>query len=148
MQNMRKASHAAPSKTLSALKMFVSLRLLPEIQGGAQDDALLQAWLEKTTIAFILFATSASAEIPSSSPSEIQDLLDTIQAHNNVPFSAPATHAAQALIWKAIDAEDSTLSPVLHELLRHPLFDNAGHLNKGRIGRYGRMHFALIQEQR
>jgi hypothetical protein len=132
---MRKASQIAPAQTLSALKVLVSHRLLPDMQADANTQPLLQAWLEKTTVAFILFATSVSAEVSAVHDADIQNLLDTIQEHNNVPFSAPATHASQALIWKAIEMCDDKSISSLQKTMRHPLFDNAGHLNKGRIGR-------------
>jgi hypothetical protein len=135
MQNMRKASQVALAPTLLALKAFVKLRILPEVQGDAQNQSLLRTWLEKTVVAFVLFATSASSESESGLESEIKDLLDTVQEQSNASFSAPATHAAQALIWKAIDSHGGRSLTCFYETLRHPLFDNASQLNKGRIGR-------------
>jgi hypothetical protein len=134
MQSMRKASQVARAPTLSALRVFLKTRLLPEIQADLQNQ-LLQAWLEKTAVAFIMFATSTSAEHLPNLESEIKDLLGAIENHHNVPFSASATHAAQALIWKVMDIRDGESTSLLHETMRHPLFENAGHLNKGRIGR-------------
>jgi hypothetical protein len=131
---MRKASQVARAPTLSALGVFLNTRLLPEIQADSKNQ-LLQAWLEKATIAFIMFATSTSAENLPNLETEIKDLLDAIEDHHNVPFSASATHAAQALIWKAMDMRDGESTSLLHETMQHPLFENAGHLNKGRIGR-------------
>jgi uncharacterized protein (DUF2267 family) len=130
---MRRASQVARAATLSALRVFLNDRLLPEVQADVENQ-LSQAWLEKATIAFIMFATSASPELPSLAI-ELQDLLDTIQRHTVVPFSASATHAAQALIWKFAETCDNRSASSLHEIMRRPLFANAGHLNKGRIGR-------------
>jgi hypothetical protein len=131
---MRKASQVARAPTLSALRVFLNTRLLPEIQADVENQSL-QAWLERTTVAFIMLAISTSAKNLQGLETEIQDLLDTVQAHHNVLFSASAAHAAQALIWKAMDTCDSRSAASLHETIRHPLFENAGHLNKGRIGR-------------
>ncbi|KAM3419440.1 hypothetical protein BST61_g5366 [Cercospora zeina] len=62
-------------------------------------------------------------------------LPEMIQQQQCESFATKATHAAQTLIWKATDGTDSEIARSCCQLLRHPLFGNAGHVNKGRIGR-------------
>ncbi|SMY19302.1 unnamed protein product [Zymoseptoria tritici ST99CH_1A5] len=133
MKVLRQASKVASSSSLTALAELIHTRLLPELRDTHEKDSTIQCWLEKATVAYILCAKS-----PASTPQEIsvvgiRELLDRIKSE--IPalcFTGKATHAAQTLIWQA--ATGPNTGEWLH-LLRHPVFDNAGHLNKARVGR-------------
>lgn len=134
MKVLRQASKVASPSSLTALAELIHTRLLPELRDTHEKDNTIQCWLEKATVAYILCAKS-----PASTPQEFsvvgtRELLDHIKSE--IPalcFTGKATHAAQTLIWQA--ATGPNTGEWLH-LLRHPVFDNAGHLNKARVGRY------------
>jgi hypothetical protein len=94
---------------------------------------MIQAWLEKATIAYILIARSPPRTSPDEAIAGIRELLNHINDELRLCFTAKATHAAQTLIWQA--AAEPKVMEWLH-LLQHPVFENAGHLNKARVGRY------------
>lgn len=128
MRAMRQAMHISPASTLTALKVFICSRLAPEVRTSTTEDTAMKTWLEKATVTYMMFATSS----PKVDVVAIKELLDEISSTHQVLFSAKATHAAQTLLWKvAGDVETWTSC----QLLQHPLFFNAGHLNKARVGR-------------
>lgn len=133
MRTMRHAMQISGPPTLAALNIFICSRLLPELRTTPTEDAVLQAWLEKATITFIMFVTSPSqGKAGRIDTSVIKELLDEIHGINQIVFSAKATHAAQTLLWKAANSLGTWASC---QLLQHPLFFHAGHMNKARIGR-------------
>lgn len=135
MQNLHKAAKASPQTVLPVLKSFIGERLLLELeQAGDQSDHVCE-WLEKATITYVHLATTQTTEARAEMLDDIQELLDRLQASRESMFSTKATHAAQTLLWKASGDADRSSSYKWCDLLRHPLFDNAGHLNKARIGR-------------
>ncbi|CAK3888277.1 hypothetical protein DOTSEDRAFT_119511 [Lecanosticta acicola] len=118
MQTFHKASAVSLPSTLTVLRSFIVSRLLPGL-----DDT--RVWLEKATVAYILFMIPKTPGSPDAPSSDLKALLDSIASSTNLRFSARATHAIQALFWKA--GWDS--------LLRHTLLENSGPINKARIGR-------------
>lgn len=120
---------------MHALRTFICARLLPNLETHQNDGDAAQAWLEKATVAYILFYTRQSDLTPGSSLHDLRDFLDTINGGLGSPFSPQATHAAQTLLWKASGQSDLGHPFEWGTLLRHPLFENAGLINKARIGR-------------
>jgi hypothetical protein len=130
---MGQAVRISAAPTLAALAAFICKRLSPELYTAPTNDTAIMVWLEKATISYILFATSASqGQTADVDIAAIKALLDEISSINQVQFSPKATHAAQTLLWK-VASNLGTLTSC--QLLQHPLFFNAGHLNKARIGR-------------
>lgn len=135
MHNMRAAAQVCLPASIVSLRDFIVGRLLTDGQLSGQDQESLNTWLEKATIAFIIFATSAPSDLNLHVDSEIYELLDSIYQRTQRLFSGQATHAAQALIWKYAGKHDTPLNPAWADVLRHQIFENAGHVNKGRIAR-------------
>lgn len=110
-------------------------RLLPESEDHSATGIASLVWLEKASVAYILFHTKAPDFEPHAAQNDLQKLFDTLFNAFHSPFSSKATHAGQTLIWKAIGQHNGAHVFGLCRLLTHALFENAGHINKARIGR-------------
>ncbi|KAF2190807.1 SPO22-domain-containing protein [Zopfia rhizophila CBS 207.26] len=96
-----------------------------------------QDWIEKAVITRIWVGTTGSSSEQSNEP--LQELFENISRKTKHPLSAPATHAAQTLLWKRVEATYSQEQYAVAEswclLSLHPLFEKAGELNKAKIAR-------------
>jgi len=135
MQTVYKAKRYNVACALSALQGLVCFRLLPDLAPNAVPDNVTSERLEKAAVTCVLFATSQNEVPPAGVVSGLQTLLDTVYKRSGCPFSAKATHAAQTLIWKTAGTSSPDVAADWLKLLRHPMFDGAGQLNKARIGR-------------
>lgn len=135
MQTIRKAHELQPDVAIAALQMFILERLLPEVSGLHSASDQVNEWLEKASVTFTLYATTRMIGAGENYADGLLLLFDKLKNHPSVQFTAKATHAAQTLIWKATSVLDSTIAQQCCLLLQHPLFENAGYINKGRIGR-------------
>ncbi|GAB7360448.1 hypothetical protein MBLNU230_g8402t1 [Neophaeotheca triangularis] len=134
MKTIHKARDADAACACDALAELITARLLPIWQPleAGQGEQSIQEWLEKATVTYVLFVTKFS------DPQKIvrmEELFDTIKRTVNSGISAKATHAAQTLLWKNAGASPSEHADAWSAVLQHPLFDNAGLLNKTRIAR-------------
>ncbi|KXS96523.1 hypothetical protein AC578_5840 [Pseudocercospora eumusae] len=145
MQTLRKAEQISTEPALDALRLFICDRLLPEVKSAQARDPQVMEWIEKTTVTYILFATTGNDFANGKRASDLKDLLDRISQACGVGLSTKATHAAQTLIWKATGASDEKTPVACCRLLQHPIFEHAGHINKARIGRR-LMRISLKQE--
>ncbi|KAF1916890.1 meiosis protein SPO22/ZIP4 like-domain-containing protein [Ampelomyces quisqualis] len=96
-----------------------------------------QAWVEKAVVTRIWIATTnMSAD---DVREQLQELLDIVLQNAKSPLSAPATHAAQILLWKRVESTAQQDKPGDAEawcrLCLHPVFDKAGAQNKARVAR-------------
>ncbi|CAK1355183.1 unnamed protein product [Cercospora beticola] len=135
MQAASKAYHTFPDIAISAMQIFAMDRILPEMASAGDRADQVKDWLEKATITCTLWASRQMIETGKYLSDKLLLLYDQIQQRQSEPFTTKATHAAQTLIWKAVDGSVNAASGGCCQLLRHPLFCNAGHVNKGRIGR-------------
>lgn len=123
----------------SALAELVKKRLVPDPTADPIDQSqmsLVQSRIEKVCVTYTLFATSDAAASSISAIGGLQATLDSIAQRSDMTFSAKATHAVQALVWKTATTPDSASTETWYALLRHPLFNGAGQANKAKIGRY------------
>lgn len=69
---------------------------------------------------------------------QLQDTFDLVH-ESNFSLSAPATHAAQTLLWKKVEAavgqEQDDTAEAWCRLCLHPLLEKAGAQNKVKITR-------------
>lgn len=135
MRTINKARRFSPQCALAALKLFLTLRLLPDLSSDGERDSAAVDRLEKLVVTFVLFATMQSGLASASAVTELQDFLDTMTARTSFALSAKATHAAQTLIWKQVGTADPSTVGEWSSLLQHSVFDRAGHFNKAIIGR-------------
>ncbi|KAH4247441.1 hypothetical protein HBI05_045310 [Parastagonospora nodorum] len=96
-----------------------------------------QTWIEKAVITRIWIGTTNS--LAERILEDTQELLEMVLQKSKSSFSAPATHAAQTLLWKRVEAAFSQEQFVIAEawcrVCLHPVFDKAGAQNKARISR-------------
>ncbi|KAK6396127.1 hypothetical protein LTR65_010237 [Meristemomyces frigidus] len=139
MQTINKARRISGHCALTALNELITLRLLSDILPDAQEESVSRDRLEKATVSYVLFATTQDEASPTQTIAGLQTLFDTVIKRSNSALSAKATHAAQTLIWKTAGAPRADIADEWCKLLRHPIFDSAGQLNKARIGRKAMM---------
>ena len=119
-----------------ALGDFITEQLLPSLTVDREPNDAVWIWIEKTCVTYTLLVTSDSHETQNNSIQWLKGIYDTIAGVIARPLPPRATHATQALIWKAASLKATELADTWHVLLRHPLFDSAGQMNKAKIGRY------------
>ncbi|RMZ74395.1 transcription factor [Pyrenophora seminiperda CCB06] len=96
-----------------------------------------QGWIEKAIVTRIWISSDHSTS--DNALEQLQGLFDTILQNSKGPLSAPATHAAQTLLWKRAEAaasqEHHDVAEAWCRLCLHPLLDKAGAQNKAKIAR-------------
>lgn len=135
MQAIHKTRRRHVGCAIAALKELIIDRLVPDANASQDDNDPAQERLERASVTYTLFASDQSEQPASALIASFAVMFDTLSRHN-LAFTAKATHAAQTLIWKATGAaDDEEVASAWCRLLRHPIFDSAGQLNKARIGR-------------
>jgi len=94
-------------------------------------------WIERAVITQIWLSTSdVYAE---NALEQLQQILDFVLQESRFLLSAPATHAAQTLLWKKIEdrsaQEQYESAEAWCRLCLHPMFEKAGAQNKAKITR-------------
>ncbi|KAH7122269.1 meiosis protein SPO22/ZIP4 like-domain-containing protein [Dendryphion nanum] len=125
VHKLKDSCNATASKVLNHL---IDLRLFRE---ESQD------WLEKALITQIWIDISSSSD--RNSLELLRSLFDNFAQNMKHPISAPATHAAQMLLWKRVETTYSQDHYVESEswcrICLHPIFEKAGEMNKSKIAR-------------
>ena len=97
-----------------------------------------EQWIEKAIVIRVWLSTSGPSI--GDSLQQLQQVFDAVLQDGGFSLSAPATHAAQTLIWKRIEEtttqEQHNMAETWCRLCLHPLFTKAGAQNKGKITRY------------
>lgn len=120
-----------------ALGELIESRLLPDVSAASGSRDGLQDWIEKACVTYTHFAASISDAAYDHIIDRLGSVFDAVAKQSGTTFSPRATHAIQALIWKAVGIAEHGNAEAWCSLLRHSLFDSAGQVNKARIGRYG-----------
>ena len=94
----------------------------------------MHGYVETACVTMTLFV-STDKDTDGDDVDQLDQTFDSIVQLGGNALSAKATHATQTLIWKASGMCNANLADKWCVLLRHPLFDNAGQINKARIGR-------------
>lgn len=117
------ADCASPDLACRALDDLLTLRLLEH--GKAE-------WIQTALITRLWMSSATSTEA-------LNQLMVTINMRMSHQMSDKATHAAQTLLWKHIDActkaEDWAGAESWSKLTMHPLLSNTGDLNSAKIAR-------------
>ena len=95
-------------------------------------------WIEKAVITRTWLSTSdVHAE---NALERLQQMFDIVLQESKFSLSAPATHAAQTLLWKKVEEitaqEQHNTAEAWCRLCLHSLFEKAGAQNKVKIIRY------------
>ncbi|KAH7398979.1 meiosis protein SPO22/ZIP4 like-domain-containing protein [Phaeosphaeria sp. MPI-PUGE-AT-0046c] len=95
-----------------------------------------QSWIERAVITRIWVSTTNAADIVIE---QLRDSFDTVLSNARASLSAPATHAAQTLLWKRVESSSNQAQFDIAEawcrLCLHSIFDKAGAQNKARVAR-------------
>ncbi|KAI4944815.1 hypothetical protein J4E91_008503 [Alternaria rosae] len=96
-----------------------------------------QSWIEKAVITRIWIGINNS--LSENSLEQLKDLFDTVAQNSKVSFSAPATHAAQTLLWKKVEAATSqerhNIAEAWCRACLHDIFEKAGVQNRTKVAR-------------
>lgn len=95
------------------------------------------SWIEKAVVTRTwLSTTDSNAENP---VEQLQQTLDTVLHDSGVSLSAPATHAAQTLMWRKAEEssthEQHDMAEAWCNLCLHPVFEKSGTQNRVKITR-------------
>lgn len=135
MQMIDKVKHISVESSLTAIMHLVNTRLLPELLSGDANDAVALGRLETAAVTFTLFVTEPIEHGEQDGPVSLGAFFESIHQLRSRAFSVKATHAIQTLVWKRAGLQTTESASDWWKILRHPLLESAGHLNKGRIGR-------------
>ncbi|KAH7075854.1 meiosis protein SPO22/ZIP4 like-domain-containing protein [Paraphoma chrysanthemicola] len=128
MHHVHKLKESSNTTACKVLDDLIEMRLFQEEN---------QTWLEKAVIMRLWVATTT--QLADNVLQQLQDLLDTVSQNTKGPLSAPATHAAQTLLWKRVEAasgqEQFDIAQAWCRLSLHSVFDKAGAQNKAKIAR-------------
>ena len=133
IHRVNQASHVAACR---ALEDFLTSRLLPDVIDGGETDHRVLKWVEQVCVTYALLVVQGSQRAQHVTIDWLQGAYDATAAALNGTFSSKATHAIQALVYKISAPNDANVADKWLRILRHPLFNNAGQVNKAKIGRY------------
>ncbi|KAF1835983.1 SPO22-domain-containing protein [Decorospora gaudefroyi] len=96
-----------------------------------------QTWIEKAVITRIWIGTTNN--FAENTLEQLHELFDTLEQSPKVTLSAPATHAAQTLLWKKVEAacaqERHGVAEAWCRICLHPIFGKAGAQNQAKVSR-------------
>ncbi|KAJ9649388.1 sporulation-specific protein 22 [Coniosporium tulheliwenetii] len=98
-----------------------------------------QDWIEKAAVTCLWLRSSSPNTQNEETLASVQDTLDNLVHSIKRPLSAQATHAAQTLLWKRIEAaytqEQYEVAESWCRLTIHGVFEKSGELNRSKIAR-------------
>ena len=133
IHRVNQASHVAACR---ALEDFLTSRLLPDVIDGGEMDHQVLKRVEQVCVTYALLVVQGSQRAQHVTIDWLQGAYDATAAALNGTYSSKATHAMQALVYKIFPPNDANVADKWLRILRHPLFNNAGQVNKAKIGRY------------
>lgn len=134
MHSVCKIKKISLNHALGAIEQLATIRLLPDLD-AVMDSDQVKSWLEKAIVTYTSFCT-ASTDSPSPDAAQrMSTFFDHLLQQASDLLSPKATHAMQALIWKASNGSQGSDAEVWLDVLQHSLFVSVGASNKARISR-------------
>ena len=128
MHYIHKLKDHSNTTACKALEDLIDVRLFREEN---------QSWIEKAIITRIWIGTNNN--LADNTLEQLQELFDTVDQNSKIRLSAPATHAAQTLLWKkvgaAISQEQYHVAEAWCRMCLHAIFERAGVQNKSKVAR-------------
>ena len=128
MHYIHKLKDHSNTTACKALEDLIDVRLFREEN---------QSWIEKAVITRIWIGTNNN--LADNTLEQLQELFDTVDQNSKIRLSAPATHAAQTLLWKkvgaAISQEQYHVAEAWCRMCLHAIFERAGVQNKAKVAR-------------
>lgn len=132
MQSISKIKRASFAGALDALDQLITTRLVPDLNAVMETDQV-KSWLEKALVMYTNLCVNAPEDDKSRALEKMPQLLDQMFERTCDLLSPKATHAMQALIWKASNDAQGSEAQVWLSLLQHSIFVTIGAANKARI---------------
>ncbi len=136
MKAIHRAQKRSDEVACDALDQLVSARILPDIGAEPAAEHRNADWLEQACVTYTVFGTGAKKNVAQPMVKRLEALFNTVMETTGKSLSPKATHAIQTLIWQRVDRDEDGDVEAWCALLRHPLFDSAGYVNKAKIGRF------------
>ena len=134
MHSVCKIKRVSLNHALSAIEQLATTRLLPDLD-AVMDSDQVKFWLEKAVVTFTSFCTAATGPPSSDAAQRMSTFFDHLLQQASDLLSPRATHAMQALIWKASNSSQGSDAEAWLDVLQHSLFVSVGSSNKARISR-------------
>jgi hypothetical protein len=99
------------------------------------DNDQVKTWLEKAIVTYTSLCSAATNDDKPGVLERIPQLFDHVVRRAGDIISPRATHAMQALVWKASNDTNASHAENWLGILQHPIFTNVGPTNKARIAR-------------
>ena len=106
---------------LGAIEQLATTRLLPDLD-AIMDGDQVKSWLEKAIVTYTSFCTASPGSPSPDAAQRMSMFFDHLLQQASDLLSPRATHAMQALIWKASNGSHSSDAESSLDLLHHSLF--------------------------
>lgn len=119
---------------LGTIEQLINTRLLPDLH-AVMDSDQVTSWLERAVVTYTSFCTTSTGISNPDVAERMSSLFDSLAQQASDLLSPRATHAMQALVWKASNDAEGSDADVWLDVLQHSLFVSVGPSNKARISR-------------
>lgn len=134
MHCISKIKRISLNHALGAIEQLATTRLLPDLD-AVMDSDQVKSWLEKAIVTYTSFCTASAGSPSPDMAQKMSSFFDHLLQQASDLLSPRATHAMQALIWKASNGSQGSDAEVWLDVLQHSLFQSVGASNKARISR-------------
>lgn len=134
MQSICKIKRIGLDHALGAIEQLATTRLLPDLD-AVMDSDQVKSWLEKAIVTYTSFCTASTGSPRPEAAQRMSTFFDHLLQQASDLLSPRATHAMQALIWKASNGSQGSDAESWLDVLQHSLFVSVGSSNKARISR-------------
>ena len=134
MHSIFKIKRVSLNHALGAIEQLATTRLLPDLD-AVMDSDQVKSWLEKAVVTYTSFCTAGTGSPSPHTAQRMSTFFDHLLQKASDLLSPRATHAMQALIWKASNGSPGSDAEAWLDVLQHSLFVSVGAFNKARISR-------------
>lgn len=134
MHSVCKIKRISLNHALGAIEQLATTRLLPDLD-AVMDSDQVKLWLEKAIVTYTSFCTASTDSPGPDAAQRMSTFFDHLLQQASDLLSPRATHAMQALIWKASNGSQGSDAEAWLDVLQHSLFMSVGASNKARISR-------------
>ncbi|GAB7322157.1 hypothetical protein MBLNU13_g03171t2 [Cladosporium sp. NU13] len=121
MQSVCKIKRVSLDHALSAIEQLATTRLLPDLDAVMESDQV-KSWLEKAVVTYTSFCTAGAGSPSPEAAQRMSTFFDHLLQQASDLLSPRATHAMQALIWKASNGSQGSDAEAWLDVLQHSLF--------------------------
>ena len=134
MHSINKVKRVSFGTAVSAIEQLITARLLPDLDAVMGNDQV-KTWLEKAIVTYTSLCTTTTNDDKPRVLERVPQLFDNVVRRAGDIISPRATHAMQALVWKASNDANASHAEIWLGILQHSIFASVGPTNKTRITR-------------